>query len=141
VTQVRVNNSDVCINDDGFGYASEGASRCAPGFYSAKGSRRPCQQCPSGRTTTDVASQQRVVGNCLVRPGCGIVDSSRNGTDAFNPNVTGLDNTTLAAVPVLECPAGFFSAGGALDTKCTPCPAGSSTAETGSTSVAQCSGV
>ena len=45
---ITVNNSDVCINDDGFGYASEGASRCAPGFYSAKGSRKPCQQCPTG---------------------------------------------------------------------------------------------
>jgi hypothetical protein len=33
--QVKVNNSDVCINPDGFGYASEGASRCAPGARAA----------------------------------------------------------------------------------------------------------
>jgi hypothetical protein len=33
----RVNDSNACINDDGFGYDSEGSSRCAPGFYSWKG--------------------------------------------------------------------------------------------------------
>lgn len=136
---VKVNNSDVCVNDDGFGYASEGASRCAPGFYSAKGSRKPCQQCPTGRTTEDLAAKQRFITECLVRPGFGVVNSSSNGTDAFNPD-TDLPADGLVALPVLECPVGYFSAGGALGAKCQRCPAGSSTEGTGSTDASACSG-
>ena len=131
----KVNNSDVCINDDGFGYASEGASRCAPGFYSAKGSRKPCQQCPVGRTTADDPKQQRLITECIVKPGFGVVNSTSNGTDAFNPDTSG--NTTL---PVLECPVGYFGLGGAADSKCELCPAGSSTQESGSSNTTSCSG-
>jgi hypothetical protein len=136
---IKVNNSDVCINDDGFGYASEGASRCAPGFYSAKGSRRPCQQCPVGRTTDDVASKQRLPTDCYVKPGFGVVNSTSNSTDAFNPD-TNLPADALSNLPVLECPIGYFSAGGAAASKCQKCPAGSSTLESGSTNATACSG-
>lgn len=136
----RVNSSDVCINDNGFGYASEGASRCAPGFYSNKGSRKPCQQCPSGRTTTDVATEQRFISQCFVKAGSGVVNSTANSTDAFNPDLTGLDNTTLSGLPVLECPVGYYGAGGAAGSKCVACPAGASTEAAGSTSASNCTG-
>jgi hypothetical protein len=135
----KVNNSDVCINDDGFGYASEGASRCAPGFYSAKGSRKPCQQCPVGRTTADSPAQQRFVTECFVKPGFGVVNSTSNGTDAFNPD-TNLTPEELANLPVLECPVGYYGAGNEAGSKCVQCPSGSSTLEAASTSAASCSG-
>jgi len=134
----KVNNSDVCINDDGFGYASEGASRCAPGFYSAKGSRKPCQQCPVGRTTADDPKQQRYITECLVKPGFGVVNSTSNGTDAFNPD-TNVTPDQQANMPVLECPVGYYSTGGDAATKCQQCPAGSSTQESGSTNSTACS--
>lgn len=142
----RVNNSDVCINDDGFGYATEGASRCAPGFWATKGSRRPCLQCRLGRSTTDIASQQRTISDCRVRPGWGIVNSGSNGdgstscADAFNPDVTGLNSTQLAALSVLECPIGYYNGNFTVDGKCQACPAGSSTQQPGSTNVTDCNG-
>jgi len=135
----KVNNSDVCINDNGYGYASEGASRCAPGFYSAKGSRKPCQQCPVGRTTADSPAQQRFVTECFVKPGFGVVNSTSNGTDAFNPD-TNLTPEELANLPVLECPVGYYGAGNGAGSKCEQCPSGSSTVEAASTSAASCSG-
>lgn len=134
------NNSDSCINPDGFGYATEGASRCAPGFYSLKASRKPCQQCPSGRTTADDTAAQRLITDCFVKPGFGVASSHTNSTDAFNIDTTGLDNATIIALPVLECPVGYFSGGHAVDTKCTQCPAGSTTQAVGSTSVTDCNG-
>ena len=135
----RVNNSDVCINDDGFGYASEGASRCAPGFYSAKGSRKPCQQCPTGRTTHDVTTQQRFVTDCFVKGGFGVVNSTSNSTDAFNPN-TDLPLDQLVNLPVLECPIGYYGVGGEAGSKCQQCPAGSSTKAPGAANVTSCDG-
>lgn len=41
----RVNTSSACINPDGFGYSSEGVSKCAPAFYAAKGTLKPCIRC------------------------------------------------------------------------------------------------
>ena len=134
----KVNNSDVCINDDGFGYASEGASRCAPVFYSAKGSRKPCQQCPAGRTTKANAKQQRFITECIVKPGSGVVNST-NSTDAFNPN-TELPLDQLVNLPVLECPIGYYGEGGAAGSKCQQCPAGSSTREPGAANATACDG-
>ena len=134
----KVSNADVCVNDDGFGYASEGASRCAPGFYSAKGSRKPCQQCPVGRTTEDNPGKQRFVTECLVRPGFGVVNSTNN-TDAFNPN-TELPLDQLVNLPVLECPIGWFGVGGDAGSKCQQCPAGSSTRESGAANSTACDG-
>lgn len=80
-----------------------GASRCAPGFYSAKGSRKPCQQCPFGRTTEDLASKQRYITECIVKPGFGVVNSTDNATDPWNPTPGG------DILPVLECPVGEFA--------------------------------
>lgn len=145
--QTLVNNSMVCINDDGYGYASEGASRCAPGFYSAKGSRRPCLQCPAGRSTLDLPSMQRAISDCRVRPGYGIVgtgNSLSGGSmpcvDAFNPDVAGLDGLQLAAFAVLECPVGYFSGDFSVGAKCVACPVGSTTQSSGSTNMTDCNG-
>lgn len=124
--------------------------RCAPNFYSAKGSKRPCLRCPFGRVTLDNPKLQRYVTDCLVKPGSGIVLStdgvSGQGsgtlscTDAFNPDVSAYNSSQLAAVPVTECPIGYWGSGLSLDGKCSACPAGSSTQEPGSTNVTQCDG-
>jgi hypothetical protein len=136
----KVNNSDVCINDDGFGYQSEGASRCAPGFYAVKGSRRPCQLCPAGRTTDSVLALQRLITDCWVKPGFGVVNSTANSTDAFNPNTDGMSNETLVQMPVLECPIGYYGPGKSVGAECIACDVGSTTEAPGATSAAECSG-
>ena len=133
-------NASACINDDGFGYASEGASRCAPGFYSAKGSLKPCLTCPFGRTTADDPNLQAYITHCVVKPGYGVVNSTANSTDAFNIDVSGLDPTTQAALNVMECPVGYYGLGGEVGSKCLKCPCGSSTQATGVTSEASCDG-
>jgi hypothetical protein len=122
----------------------EGASRCAPGFYSAKGSKKPCQQCPAGRTTADLQSKQKFITQCYVKDGFGVVNSTANSTDAFNPDTSALNDTQKAALAVLECPIGYYSsqpAGNAeVALKCQACPAGSSTKESGRTDLSQCDG-
>jgi len=145
--QTRVNNSDACINDDGFGYASEGASRCAPGFYSAKGSRRPCLMCPAGRSTMDVAAMQRTMSDCRAMLGFGIVGGGNASTggfvpcgDAFDPDVSGLGSAELAAFAVLECPLGYYNGEFSVGAKCLPCPEGSTTQAPGSTNITACNG-
>lgn len=94
----------------------------------------------AGRTTADNALQQRLITDCLVRPGSGVANVAMNGTDAFNINVTALNSTQRANLPVLECPIGYYGPGNSTSGKCVPCPAGSSTAEPGSTAAAACSG-
>ena len=138
---VRVNTSDACINPDGFGYASEGASRCAPGFYSLKGSRKPCQKCPVGRTTADNTTQQRLFTDCYVKPGFGVVSSTSNTTDGsgFLSDTGGIPDDAAAVLSVLECPIGYYGTGLSLRATCTPCPLGSTTEEPGSVSADQCS--
>jgi hypothetical protein len=92
--------------------------------------------------TGTLQSEQRFISQCYVMPGHGVVNSSSNGTDAFNPN-TDLPADEQAALSVLECPIGYYSAGGSVNnvaTKCTQCPAGSSTTEPGRTSEADCNG-
>jgi hypothetical protein len=94
----------------------------------------------TGRTTTDNPLQQRLITDCLVKPGQGVVNVALNGTDAFNINVTALNSTQRANLPVVECPVGTYGPGNSTSAKCVPCPAGSSTTEPGSTSAAACSG-
>lgn len=144
--QSRVNTSEACINDDGWGYASEGASRCAPGFYSAKGSRQPCLQCPSNRITADAAGLQRSITDCRVKPGFGIVGSGNGASggavpcgDVFNPDVTGLDSLQLAAFTVLECPVGYYNGEFIVGGKCRACPSASTTQAPGATNITDCS--
>lgn len=129
------------VNDNGFGYASEGGSRCAPGFYSLKGSRKPCQKCPLGRTTADDQLLQRVFTDCYVKPGFGLVSSAGNTTDGtgFVGDTSALSDEAAAVAPVLECPIGYWGGGLSIRATCVPCPFGSTTEETGSTSVEQCS--
>jgi hypothetical protein len=114
--------------------------RCSVGFYSAKGSRKPCQQCSHGRTTSDAPSAQRVVTDCFVKSGSGVVKSALNAADAFEIDVSGLNADQLVALPVLECPLGYFGEGGTLGTKCKPCADGSTTDAAGAVSAAECGG-
>lgn len=122
------------------------------------GSRRPCTPCPAGRTTADNPLLQRYATDCVVKPGFGIVSSTSlaNGTaagnsssaggsemscaDAYNPDVSGISSSALAALPVLECPVGYYSNGNSAGAKCTACPAGSTTQTSGSTNVTDCNG-
>lgn len=76
---------------------SPGASRCAKGFYALKGSRKPCQQCPAGRTTVDNVQYQRLRSDCIVDAGFGVVNSTANSTDPFNVNATNASD-----LPVIE---------------------------------------
>lgn len=137
---MNVNNSDVCINPDGFGYASEGAGRCAPGFYSWKGSRRPCMGCPYGRTTADDPSGQRYLTDCVVKPGMGVVNATANATDPYTFNTFNTSADDLVKLNVLDCPVGYYGTGGGVGSQCTKCPCGSSTEGTGASSADGCSG-
>jgi hypothetical protein len=119
-----------------------GASRCQPGFYSLKGSRKPCQQCPYGRTTADDTSQQRLPTDCYVRPGFGLVSSNGNTTDGtgYIADSSALLDDAAVAMPVLECPVGYWSAELSIKAVCTKCPTGSTTKESTQTAVEHCSG-
>jgi hypothetical protein len=135
----KVNSSDACVNPAGFGYASEGASRCAVGFFAGKGSRRPCAGCPQGRTTLDKPLAQASLRDCFVKPGFGVANASLGG-DAFNMDTSGMGPDQLVALPVLECPVGSYGPGNASAAKCAACPAGSSTEGPGASSLTSCSG-
>jgi hypothetical protein len=120
-----------------------GASRCAPGFWAAKGSLKPCQQCPAGRTTDDDKLKQKAATDCYVREGFGVVNSTANATDAFTFSTTGLTNDTLANLPVVECPIGMYSSDKGqkvLNRRCMACTTGSSTQEPGRSNSTQCDG-
>jgi hypothetical protein len=118
-----------------------GASRCAPGFYSLKGSRKPCQKCPYGRITADDVSKQRLYTDCYVRPGFGLVTSTGNTTDGtgYLTNSGSLTDAAAAVMPVGECPIGYWGAGLSIRAVCTQCPTGSTTDEIARTAVDQCS--
>jgi hypothetical protein len=73
-----------------------------------------------------------------VASGFGVV--STGVTDPFNPTLTGLSDEEIAALPVLECPVGYYGPGGAVGAKCIPCGAGATTKLPGATSVDQCDG-
>lgn len=137
--KLKVNSSEVCTNDDGWGYASEGASRCAPGFYNWKGSRRPCAQCPQFRTTFDDPKLQRNFTDCIVAEGYGIASSASNSTDAYDVDVNSMTLEQLSTLPILECPVGKYGPGGSPAAKCAQCPNGHSTLRPAST-LADCTG-
>lgn len=111
--------------------------QCAPGFYARKGSKQPCQQCLlfPARTTADNPKLQRTIEDCIVAPGYGVV----SGSDAFDVDTTSMNTTELAALPVLQCPVGWFGAGNTTGAKCERCD-GTSTLEAGASSAEACSG-
>jgi hypothetical protein len=117
-----------------------GASRCAPAFYSAKGSLKPCLECPAGRSTLDDPAMQARITDCLVRPGHGVLNSSAAGLDAFSLDVSVMTAEQQAGLLVMECPIGYYGAGGEVGSTCTQCPCGSSTQATGATTEADCNG-
>jgi hypothetical protein len=117
-----------------------GAARCAPAFYSAKGSLKPCQACPAGRSTLDDPTMQARITDCLVRPGHGVINSTAAGVDAFSLDVSVMTAEQQAELLVMECPVGYFGAGGDVGSTCTKCPCGSSTQATGATTEADCNG-
>lgn len=123
-----------CKNPVGFGYTSEGANQCPDGFWAAKDSMLPCEQCPPGRTTQYIignGSAQASVNDCIVKDGNGVYDPEAE--DPWNPTNTS-SNTTAA-----PCPVGTYFEGEVLGSqttnpKCKQCAAGQSTASTGSSS-------
>lgn len=119
-----------------------GASRCAAGFYALKGSRKPCQKCPHGRTTDDDVTKQRLYTDCYVSPGFGLVSSAGVSTDGtgFLVNATSLSDDAAAVMTSMECPVGFYGPGRTIRSTCVKCPAGSSTEDVGATNATQCSG-
>lgn len=122
-------------------FAAAGASRCAPGFYALKGSRKPCQKCPYGRTTADNPAHQRLFTDCYIRPGYGLVSSTDNSTDGsgFIADSSTLSNDTAAVMPVLECPIGYWGAGMSIGSTCIKCAEGSTTEESARTAAEECS--
>lgn len=136
-----------CLNPDGFGYASEGASRCAVGFYCLRGSKKPCTKCPDGRTTFDAPDKQRLILDCLVAPGNGVIVNAKAGIsqgtwDLYQDG--GLTNIysdmEILAMDVLQCPPGYYSSGNRLDAVCRKCPGSSTTKDPGATDISQCDG-
>lgn len=123
-------------------FAAAGASRCAPGFYALKGSRRLCQQCPYGRTTANDVALQRLFTDCIVKPGFGLVSSTRTTTDGtgYIGNATDLPDDVAAVMTALECPIGFYGAGSTIRSTCSKCPDGSSTEDIARTDESMCSG-
>lgn len=114
--------------------------RCAPAFYSAKGSLKPCLACPAFRTTADDPALQAYIIHCIVIPGYGVVNSTANKTDAFNIDTSAMDPYDQVKLNVMECPVGYYGPGGGTGSTCIKCPCGSTTTETGSTSDAACNG-
>ena len=61
---IRVNNSDACINPDGFGYASEGLCRCLVGRFSSASRKSPVADCYAGHLAS---SHLAMPPGCLCR--------------------------------------------------------------------------
>ena len=121
-----------CKNRAGFGYTSEGANQCPPGWWAGAASMEPCVQCPSCRTTSYTPGDgalQASEAHCLVAPGCG-VGSDLPPSEWQNGTVDG---------PAGKCPIGSYSTStsdaGPLtaNTTCTVCELGTSTSQTGAT--------
>uniref|UniRef100_A0A383W8R7 Tyrosine-protein kinase ephrin type A/B receptor-like domain-containing protein n=1 Tax=Tetradesmus obliquus TaxID=3088 RepID=A0A383W8R7_TETOB len=129
-------NFTACLNPGGFGYTSEGANQCPDGFWAAKDSMAPCEQCPPGRTTLYQPGNgafQDSIEDCIVPPGSGIYNG--NDTNPWSPTDPTNPNT-----PAKECPIGFYSSNDTLatDNKCKACPDNGSTTAPGSTSCTVC---
>uniref|UniRef100_A0A383VQR0 Tyrosine-protein kinase ephrin type A/B receptor-like domain-containing protein n=1 Tax=Tetradesmus obliquus TaxID=3088 RepID=A0A383VQR0_TETOB len=129
-------NFTACLNPGGFGYTSEGANQCPDGFWAAKDSMAPCEQCPEGRTTLYVPGNgtfQDAIEDCIVAPGSGVFNGSDTNpwspTDPTNPNT-----------PAKQCPIGFYTNNDTLATSntCQACPNHGSTTAPGSTSCTVC---
>lgn len=136
-------SADDCINPAGFGYSSEGASRCPVGFYSEYGSRKPCKKCPEGRTTMDMPLMQQKPTHCFVLPGFGVAltnKSNANATEVFGVDTSSMTIDQAASLAVLQCPVGWYGSGGDLDSSCVPCPCGTTTQASGSDNITDCNG-
>lgn len=120
--------------------AATGCSRCSPGFYSYKGSLKPCKKCPDGRTTADDPQLQQYITHCNVEPGWGVVAANPVNGDIFNATLPVLDEMALVSLDVLQCPTGYYGGGQSLGATCTKCPEGSTTKDPGSTTVQDCNG-
>jgi hypothetical protein len=121
--------------------ATVGASRCSPGFYSPKGSLKPCRKCPSeGRTTADDPQLQQYITHCNVAPGWGVAAADPVSGDIFGADLTAFDEMALVNLDVLQCPTGYYGGGQSLGATCTKCPGGSTTVEPGSSTVEDCNG-
>lgn len=117
-----------------------GASQCSPGFWATKGSLKPCQECPEGRTTLNEPAFQSAPIDCIVKPGHGVVNSSATGLAMFAIDTSNIALQVQATLPVLECPIGYYGVGGETGSTCTPCPCGSTTTVAGAKNETECSG-
>jgi hypothetical protein len=125
-----------------------GASRCAVGFFAAKGSLKACTRCPEGRTTADDPAQQEYIGQCIVDVGFGLAASIVAGN--LPENITqvaqgALPASTISAADMQQintdqCPTGFYGGGGSLLSTCVRCPGYFTTEGPGKTSDADCNG-
>jgi hypothetical protein len=101
--------------------------QCPDGFWAAKDSMAPCEQCPPGKTTLyqpGNGTLQDSVADCFASEGNGAYEG--NTTDPWNPA-----NPSDPNLPARPCPIGFFSAGGA-GAKCEQCPDSGSSSREGS---------
>lgn len=65
-----------CVTKPGYGYDGRISYKCPPGSFNEGGNRKACQQCPYGRTTTDIATQQTSEANYGIAPGFGFHDGA-----------------------------------------------------------------
>lgn len=122
-----------CKNLAGFGYTSEGANQCPPGWWAAASSMEPCVQCPFCRTTSYTpgnGSLQASEAHCLVAPGCGV---------GFGNDPSEWDNLDGTNGTAGKCPIGSYSTSTSdagpttANPTCTLCANGTSTSQPGAT--------
>lgn len=119
------NHSD-CTNAAGWGVIAPDGSvmACGRGSWNPAGSNTGCTPCATGRTTTlnpeDPDTNQDSPDDCVLQEGWGILD---NATTTGTP-----DDVNL---PVVPCPNGTYSPGGAIDTRCISCSDGYTTPKPG----------
>uniref|UniRef100_A0A383VBU1 EGF-like domain-containing protein n=1 Tax=Tetradesmus obliquus TaxID=3088 RepID=A0A383VBU1_TETOB len=141
---------DKCMNPAGFGAYAKAAVECSDGSWAARGSKLPCTECGKGRTTMSEPKAKQSVENCFVQPGFGIYNPEGANpvdkwydTGASKPVPGSLEDQ--AKLDVAECPIGRYSSstGGEaavadVSARCKSCPPYSTTLESGSISMANC---
>lgn len=142
--------NDNCVNPAGWGAYERQAIECSAGTWAAEGSMEECKSCGDGRSTVeggDPTSRDSVT-DCFVLPGYGVINSNpaMNETGRwFEAGAYGLLPQTAenqAKLEVVECPVGRYSTSTGspndIAARCLACPYKSTTADTGSTSIKNC---
>jgi hypothetical protein len=106
----------------------------------------PCQPCAAGRNTTDTLTEQVAATDCFVIDGYGVFDQAGQTASAqwYDAGVSALSSAAKADLEVAMCPVGRYSDSqdrhSDTAARCVTCPDGSTTEETGSTDLTQCTG-